>query len=120
MQLSLQPKIIILESEINHSWQYAIKPKDEPTSKYNKIKLVAQLKEITMFACKVPLEIRFACETLNHQDSKKFKNFENKANVMECCSWFILLISAKTKLQLNSNPQTSSSPKYLDLTMRSQ
>ena len=27
MQLSLQPKIIVLESEINHSWKYAIKPK---------------------------------------------------------------------------------------------
>ncbi len=49
-----------------------------------KIKLVAKLKEITMFASKVPLEIRFACETLNHQNSKKFKNFANKANMMEC------------------------------------
>ena len=82
MQLSLQPKIRVLESEINHSWQYAIKPKDESISKYKKIKLVAKLKEITMLASKVPLEIRFACETLNHQDSKKFKNFANKANVM--------------------------------------
>ena len=83
-----------------------------------KIKLVAKLKVITMLASKVFLEIRFACETLNHQDNKKFKNFANKTNVMG--SWFILVISAKTKLQLNSSPQTSSSPKYLDLTMRSQ
>ena len=29
-----------------------------------KIKFVAKLKEITMLASKVPLEIRFACETL--------------------------------------------------------
>ena len=83
MQLSLQPKIIVLESEINYSWQCAINPKDKPISKYKKIKLVAKLKELTNFSSKVPLEIRFACETLNHQDSKKFKNFAKKANVME-------------------------------------
>jgi len=48
-----------------------------------KIKLLVKLKGITMLASKVPLEIRFACKTLNHQDSKKFKNFANKANMME-------------------------------------
>jgi len=36
-----------------------------------------------MLASKVPLEMRFACETLNHQDSKKFKSFANKTNMME-------------------------------------
>ena len=80
-----------------------------------KLKLITKFKGITMLASKVPLEIRFEFETLNYQDSKKFKNFANKANVMECCYWFILLISVKAKLQLNSSPQTSSSPKYLDL-----
>jgi len=52
-------------------------------SKYKKIKLVAKLKEITMVASKVPLEIRFTSETLNHLDSKKFKKFSNKENLME-------------------------------------
>ena len=44
MQLSLQPKIIVVESEINHSWQYAIKPKYKPISKYKKIKTYCKTK----------------------------------------------------------------------------
>jgi len=60
----------------HHSWQYDIKPQDESI-------VQKKLKGTTMFASKVPLEIIFAWGALNHWDSKKFKNFANKANVME-------------------------------------
>lgn len=40
MQLSLQPKIIVLESEINHSWQYAVKSKNESIPSTRKLNLL--------------------------------------------------------------------------------
>jgi len=76
-----------VKSTIHDNMQLQQKVSQFPSTR--KLKLIAKLKGITMLASKVPLEIRFEFETLNHQDSKKFNNFANKANVMECCFWFI-------------------------------
>ena len=42
-----------------------------------------------MFASKVFLEIIFACETLNHQDSIKFEKFASKCDEIVLLVYFI-------------------------------
>ena len=42
-----------------------------------------------MLASKVLIEIRFACETLKHQDSKKIEKFVSKCDEIVLLVYFI-------------------------------